>query len=107
MKANLSKSAIEFFSTNPTAEVAFNQDLNKQMFASRVGATSFLLYKGNVIDSQSGVKVASIKHSLQEKWANGEKPNVCFTEVCNREGEVVSYLLRDKELTSLEGAIAF
>ena len=107
MKVNLSKSAQEFFSANPTSEVAFNSDLNKTMFASRVGATSFLLYKGNVIDATSGVKVASIKKSLQEKWANGEQPATCFTEVVNREGNIESYLLRDKELVNLEGAIAF
>ena len=107
MKTKLTESARNFFASNPGAEVAFNADLTKQMFASKVGATSFLLYKGNVLDAQSYVKVASIKKSLQEKWEAGEQPAVCFTEVVDQSGEVVSYLLRDKQATNLEGAIAF
>ena len=107
MKTVLTESARNFFASNPGAEVAFNNDLNRQMFASRVGAVSFLLYKGNVLDAASCVKVASIKKSLQEKWAAGEQPAVCFTEVIDQSGEVVSYLLRDKQASNLEGAIAF
>lgn len=107
MKTNLTESAKSFFAANPSAEVAFNNDLNKQMFANKVGAVSFLLYKGNVLDAQSLVKVASIKKSLQEKWAAGEKPAVCFTEVVSPDGEIQSYLLRDKQAANLEGAIAF
>ena len=107
MKTVLTESAKAFFAANPNAAVAFNNDLNKQMFADKVGAVSFLLYKGNVLDAQSLVKVASIKKSLQEKWQAGEQPAVCFTEVIDRSGEVHSYLLRDKQATNLEGAIAF
>lgn len=107
MKTNLTESAKSFFAANPGAEVAFNSDLTKSMFANKVGAVSFLLYKGNVLDAGSCVKVASIKKSLQEKWEAGEKPATCFTEVVDRNGEVVSYLLRDKQLGNLEGAIAF
>ena len=107
MKTVLTESAKSFFEANPGAQVAFNNDLTKQMFASKVGATSFLLYKGNVLDAASYVKVASIKKSLQEKWQAGEKPAVCFTEVVDHSGEVVSYLLRDKQASNLEGAIAF
>ena len=107
MRTNLTESARNFFAANPDAEVAFNGDLTRQMFASRVGATSFLLYKGNVLDASSGVKVASIKKTLQEKWEAGEKPAVCFTEVVDYSGEIVSYLLRDKPTANLEGAIAF
>lgn len=107
MKTVLTESARNFFASNPGAEVAFNSDLTKQMFANKVGATSFLLYKGNVLDAASCVKVASIKKSLQEKWAAGEKPAVCFTEVVSPDGEIQSYLLRDKQVTNLEGAIAF
>ena len=107
MQVNLTESAKTYFAENPTAQVAFNNDLTKSMFASRVGATSFLLYKGNVLDAGSCVKVASIKKSLQEKWATGEKPVVCFTEVVSPDGEIQSYLLRDKQVGNLEGAIAF
>ena len=107
MKTNLTESARNYFASNPGAEVAFNNDLNRTMFASRVGATSFLLYKGNVLDATSYVKVASIKRSLQEKWQAGEKPAVCFTEVVSPDGEIQSYLLRDKQAGNLEGAIAF
>ena len=107
MKVTLTESAQKYFAANPGAAVAFNNDLNKAMFASKVGATSFLLYKGNVLDAQSLVKVASIKKSLQEKWQAGEQPAVCFTEVVDPSGEVQSYLLRDKQAANLEGAIAF
>ena len=98
----LSKSAEKFFSENTDAEIAFNADLTRHDFKEEKEMKSFFLYQGLVFDKESQTPVAFIKKSLQKMLSDGIKPEaVCFTQLVNRAGEVVNYLLREKSLGNL------